>query len=94
MTGPAVAAAGIVLEDMKKHRGLLMVLGILLMLVGIGALAMPVASSMAITLVLGWMFIFGGIMQVIFAIQTRTEVGTGGTILNVLLSLVWVGAGM
>ena len=89
-----VAPMGAVTEGMKKHRSFMMVLGILLVLGGIWAIAAPLASSMAVAFVLGWLFVFGGIMEVITGLTTREEVGTGGTIMTVLLALVWVAAGM
>ena len=89
-----VAPMGVAVEGMKRHRGFMMVLGILLIIGGIWAMAMPFASSMAAAFILGWLFVFGGIMEVITGLMTRKEVGTGGTIMTVLLALVWVAAGM
>jgi uncharacterized membrane protein HdeD (DUF308 family) len=85
---------GVAAEQMKQHRGLMMVLGILLILGGIWAIGAPLASGMAVAFILGWLFVFGGIMEVIHGLQTREQVGTGGTIMTILLALVWVGAGM
>jgi len=89
-----VAPMGVAVEGMKRHRGLMMVLGILLILGGIWAIGAPLASGMAVAFILGWLFVFGGIMQVIHGLQTRQEVGTGGTMMTVLLSLLWIAAGM
>ena len=89
-----VAPMGVAVEGMKRHRRLMMVLGILLILGGIWAIGAPLASGMAVAFILGWLFVFGGIMQVINGLQTRQEVGTGGTIMTVLLSLLWIAAGM
>lgn len=61
-------------------------LGILMMVLGMVAIAAPIFTSFAANLVLGWLFILGGIVQGIYAFQHHQR--GRSLFLNVVLALI------
>ncbi len=55
----------------KRHSGLMLLQAILLVIGGVIALIYPLVSTLAVTLFLGWMLIFSGIVQAISVIAAR-----------------------
>lgn len=66
-------------------------IGILLVIFGIVAIARPVYATIASTLVFGWLFIFAGITQLVYAFRSR---GAGQFVWKLLLGILYVGAGI
>lgn len=67
------------------------ILGVLLIILGIIAIAEPIFASIVIELFLGWLFIIGGIIQIIYAFQSRH---TGAAVLKVLVGLLAIAVGI
>jgi uncharacterized membrane protein HdeD (DUF308 family) len=61
-------------------------LGILMILAGVLAIAMPPAAGLAVNIVVAWLLLFSGAMHLVFAWHTRTA---GGAVWEVLLGLVY-----
>jgi len=61
-------------------------LGILMIVLGIVAIAAPVLTSLAVNLVLGWLFIFGGIFQGIYTFRHHQR--GGSLVLSLVLALI------
>jgi uncharacterized membrane protein HdeD (DUF308 family) len=57
--------------------GWTMAWGLLLVVAGALAIAMPLLGALATTLFLGWLVLFGSVAQVVHAIQTRAQGGFG-----------------
>jgi uncharacterized membrane protein HdeD (DUF308 family) len=66
------------------------VLSILLILAGIAAIILPPVASLAVTIFVGWMLVFGGIIHFVYAWRTRHA---GGVLWEVLIGVVYVAAG-
>ncbi|MBE9075732.1 DUF308 domain-containing protein [Romeria aff. gracilis LEGE 07310] len=66
------------------------ILGVLLIILGIIAIAEPVFASVVIDLFLGWLFVIGGIIQFIYAFKSRH---TGAAVLKILVSLLAIAVG-
>ena len=47
------------------------VVGVLIVILGLIAIARPVYATIASTLVFGWLFIFAGIAQIVYAFGSR-----------------------
>ena len=60
-------------QVLKHGFGLSFVLGILMIVLGVIAIARPLFTSVAANFYLGWLFIAAGITQVVYTIQTREE---------------------
>ena len=88
-------------EIMRKHWKALLIEGILLVILGLLAIALPLLASIAITLFLGWMFLISGVAGLILTIWARQVPGFWWSILSALLSLAagvlligWPGQGV
>lgn len=71
--------------------GTVIVVGVLLVILGLIALARPVYATIASTLVFGWLFIFAGIAQIIYAFGSRLA---GQLVWKLLLGVLYLGAGI
>lgn len=71
--------------------GIGIVVGILLVILGLIAIARPLYATIASTLVFGWLFIFAGIAQIVYAFSSR---GAGQLIWKLLLGVLYLGAGI
>src|SRR5262249_21574964 len=88
-------------EVMRQHWKALLIEGILLVVLGLLAIALPLLASIAITLFLGWMFLITGIAGLILTIWARQVPGFWWSIISALLSLAagvllvgWPGQGV
>ncbi len=61
-------------------------LGLVMIVLGIIAIAAPIFTSLAIELVLGWLFIFGGLLQIMYTFQQQQR--GGSLFLNLLIGIV------
>jgi uncharacterized membrane protein HdeD (DUF308 family) len=59
------AAEGHVRETVRRHSFLFLLQGILMVVAGLIAFVYPLTTTVAVTLFLGWMMIFSGIVQAI-----------------------------
>ena len=67
----AAGAQGQMRVAVKRHSGLLLLQAALLIIGGVIALVYPLVSTLAVTLFLGWMLIFTGIVQAITVVAAR-----------------------
>jgi uncharacterized membrane protein HdeD (DUF308 family) len=74
-------------EIMRKHWKALLIEGILLVILGLLAIARPLVASIAITVFLGWMFLISGICGLILTFWARQMPGFLWSILSALFSL-------
>jgi uncharacterized membrane protein HdeD (DUF308 family) len=88
-------------EIMRQHWKALLIEGILLVVLGLLAIALPLLASIAITLFLGWLFLISGIAGLILTIWARQVPGFWWSIVSALLSLAagvlligWPGQGV
>ncbi|PPS42216.1 HdeD family acid-resistance protein [Chroococcidiopsis sp. TS-821] len=71
--------------------GIGIIVGILLVIIGLAAIARPVYATIAATIAFGWIFIFAGIAQFIYAFGSR---GAGQFVWKLLLSILYFVAGL
>lgn len=67
--------------------GWLIAWGVLLIVAGVLALLMPAIAALATALFLAWLLIFGGVFEIVYAIQTRHARGFGWRLFSGLLTL-------
>ena len=75
------------MEWIQKNRTLLIVEGILFTLLGLLAIAMPVISTLSAELFIGWILLFGGIVQLYRSIKTRKN---SGFFWSLIISLLYI----
>jgi len=78
------------LEASRKASGWSMLWGILMLVCGILAVSLPLASSIGIVIVLAWLILFAGFFHLIFAFQSHS---IGGFLWKLLLAIVYGAAG-
>jgi len=75
------------LIKLGKSWGWLLAAGICFIALGVIAYLWPVASTVSLTIALGALFVVGGVIRIIQAIQLRREIGTGWRVFDAVLSL-------
>ena len=73
----------------RRASGWSIVWGIVMFLCGLVAIALPLASSIGIVIVLAWVILFAGIAHLIFAFQSR---GVGAVLWQLLLAVAYAAA--
>ncbi len=68
-----------------------MIWGVLMLVCGILAISLPLASSISLVIVAGWLILFAGMAHLIFAFHAR---GAGGVLWQLLLAIVYGVAGI
>jgi len=77
--------------DIRKHTGWFIGLGIVFIIGGVLAIAMPLLASITVALVVGWSLIFVGVVQLIQAWSMRSW---GGVTWQIIIGLVFLVGGI
>ncbi len=78
-------------ETLRQNVDWFLALGIGLIILGVFSLAVPFVATLAVTTMVGLLFIIGGVMFAIHAFRSRGSWGRSA--LEILLCLVYLGAG-
>lgn len=70
------------------HWKLFLAEGIVMMILGLVAIAVPEVASLAITIFIGWLFFVGGIFRTISVVQHRNMPGFGWALATALLAII------
>ena len=70
------------------HWKLFLAEGIVMMVLGLLAIAVPEVATLAITIFIGWLFFVGGIFRTISVLQHRTMPGFAWSLLTAVLAIV------
>jgi uncharacterized membrane protein HdeD (DUF308 family) len=73
-----------------ENKGWFYFLGILFIVLGVAAVAFPFITTIAAKIVLGWLFLIGGILQIVHAFSTRAW---SEFFLDLLIGVLYVIAG-
>ena len=94
MSDPTITAndaVAAIRKSIHDHWGLFLFEGILLVVLGLLAILVPQVASLAVTLLLGWLFAISGIFGLIASFWARQAPGFWWSLLSAVLSIV-VGA--
>ena len=80
-----------VARAMHEHWGLFLTEGIVLCLLGFGAIVLPPIAGLATTIFLGWLFLAVGFAGLYFTFRTRSAPGFGWSLLSAAVA-VFAGA--
>jgi len=75
-------------ESIKGHWKLFLVEGIVLVVLGIGAMLIPVVASLAVAIFLGWLFLVGGIVGAITTLMGRHVPGFWWSLISAAITIV------
>jgi uncharacterized membrane protein HdeD (DUF308 family) len=76
------------MEALSRNWGWLLALGILMVLLGLFAIAAPVVATIAVQIMLGWLLVIGGIAQGVHAFMVKGWAGFLLALLSAILYLV------
>ncbi len=76
--------------EFHKNWGWLFALGACMVVLGIAAIFLPLAATLAIEIVIGWLLIAGGILNFINAFSAKQW---GGSVMNILAAILYVVVG-
>jgi uncharacterized membrane protein HdeD (DUF308 family) len=80
-------AAAAISAAIARHRGMFLVEGLLLTVLGVLAILIPSVASIAATLVFGWILLLSGVLGLIATFNTRQAPGFGWSIVSALLGI-------
>ena len=75
---------------LKRISRVSLVLSILLIILGILAITLPMATSVGVVIIIGWLVIFDGFAQLVHAAQSK---GIGHIVWKILVALLYLVAG-
>lgn len=78
-------------NELKPGVNSSVIIGVLLLLAGVAAIAFPAFSTLTAEIWIAWILVFSGVSKLVYAIQSRAE---AGFIWKLLLSLLYVGTGL
>jgi uncharacterized membrane protein HdeD (DUF308 family) len=62
---------GLIPAAISENKTWFIILGVLLIILGVAAIAFPLLTAIAAKIFLGWLFLIGGVVQIIHAFSTR-----------------------
>ena len=80
-----------VTPSVRTGSGWTMVWGIVMLICGIAAIALPLISGIGVAIVVGWLLLLGGVSHLFLAFHTQ---GVGGVLWQILLALIYGAAGV
>ena len=75
---------------LKRISRVSLVLSIVLIIFGVLAIALPMATSVGVVIIIGWLVIFDGFAQLVHATQSK---GIGHIVWKILVALLYLVAG-
>jgi uncharacterized membrane protein HdeD (DUF308 family) len=79
------------LDDIGRHSGWFIAVGVAFIIGGALALLMPLVASIAVALAIGWVFILVGVAQLVHAWQIREW---GGVVWQIIIGVVILAGGI
>jgi uncharacterized membrane protein HdeD (DUF308 family) len=84
--GPEFGAA--VQKSLHEHWALYLIEGVVLVILGLAAIAVPVLAGLAATIFLGWLFLIGGVVGLVSTFGAHRAPGFGWALFSALTALV------
>jgi len=81
-------AASRVSGELRDHRRLLLLEGLILIILGLAAIILPEIAIAGIAVVLGWLFLGGGFVGLVTTLMARHAPGFGWAVASALISIV------
>ncbi len=87
-TGDSAAMESAIKKTLGEHWRLFLIEGIVLLVLGAGAIIVPQIASLAVAVFLGWLFLIGGIVGLVVTIMSRGAPGFWWSLLSSLVTIV------
>ena len=72
----------------RKHANLFLIEGIILVILGLLAVLVPVIATLALTILLGWLFLIGGAVGLATSLWARQAPGFWWALISAVLSII------
>jgi len=79
---------GAVARTLHAHWRLFLTEGVLLLVLGLAAVAIPPIATIAVEILLGWLILFSGVIGLVATFRTRGAPGFGWSLASALLGIV------
>lgn len=76
----------VIVQTVREHSTLFLVEGIILVVLGILAILIPMAASIAITIILGWLFLVSGVVGLVTTFWARHAPGFWWALVSAVLA--------
>lgn len=87
--GPNIAEIQRVVEkSLHEHWGLFLAEGVVLLVLGAAAIIIPPLASIAVTIILGWIFLVSGVVGLFTTFQMRAAPGFWWALISAILGIV------
>jgi uncharacterized membrane protein HdeD (DUF308 family) len=86
-TGNSAATASAIKKSLAEHWRLFLIEGILLLVLGAGAIIVPQIASLAVAVVLGWLFLIGGTVGLVMTVMSRRAPGFWWSLLSAIVTI-------
>lgn len=80
--------AAAITKSMQDHWGVFLAEGIILVILGLAAIAVPLVAGLATTIFLGWLFLIAGIVGLTMTFKAREAPGFGWSLLSGIAALL------
>src|SRR5262249_25728050 len=74
--------------SIREHWKLFLIEGIILMVLGAGAILIPVLASLAVAIFLGWVFLIGGAVGAVTTLMNRHAPGFWWSLVSAIVTLI------
>jgi uncharacterized membrane protein HdeD (DUF308 family) len=74
--------------SLHAHWRFFLIEGVVLLVLGLAAIAIPPLATIAVELLIGWLILFSGVIGLIATVRTRGAPGFGWSLLSALLGTV------
>lgn len=75
-------------QNIRDHWRIFLIEGIILILLGIGAVLVPVVASLAVAIFLGWLFLIGGIVGAVTSLSRPNAPGFWWALLSAVVTII------
>lgn len=75
-------------KALHDHWRWLLIEGIVLVVLGFGAIVIPAIAGLAATIWIGWLFVLGGVVGIVATLRARGAPGFGWALLSAILALL------
>lgn len=82
------ASPGSLFRSMRDHWHLFLTEGIILIALGVGAVAIPQIAGLAATIFLGWLLLVAGLVGLLFSLRARQAAGFGWAPVSALVAIL------
>ena len=75
-------------QSLHRHWRTYLIEGIILLLLGVAAIVVPLVAGLGITIILGWLFLTGGLVGLVATFGARQIPGFWWSLLSALVALL------